>query len=249
MTEAEWLACDDPQKMLGFLRGRGSDRKPRLFACACCRRMGVNFEVTVHDSMQDAVDLAERCADNPGLLAGPLAAAADAADRWRGVAEMMALYDPYNDGAQLLAEVADLTTGLVGATPAWDPGRAANAFAVAFAPGAYSDSPGNVPREGRPHFETKAAAHAFFLGEQAALARDIFGNPFRPVAFDPAWRTPTALRLAQAIYEERAFDRLPILADALEEAGCTGAELLAHCRSGWDHVRGCWLVDRVLGKE
>jgi hypothetical protein len=57
------------------------------------------------------------------------------------------------------------------------------------------------------------------------------------------------VKVAQAIYDERAFDRMSILADALEEAGCTDQDILAHCRSGGDHVRGCWVVDLVLGKE
>jgi hypothetical protein len=79
--------------------------------------------------------------------------------------------------------------------------------------------------------------------------RDIFGNPFRPASLAPAWRTPAALKLAEAIYDERAFDRLPILADALEEAGCNDADILTHCRGGGDHVRGCWVVDWILGKK
>jgi hypothetical protein len=80
------------------------------------------------------------------------------------------------------------------------------------------------------------------------LLRDIFGNPFRPVVADPAWLTPTVVAIAEAIYRDRAFDRLPILADALEEAGCTDADLLLHCRQPGEHVRGCWAVDLVLGK-
>ena len=83
---------------------------------------------------------------------------------------------------------------------------------------------------------------------QTELFRDIFGNPFRPVAADPAWLTPTVQSIAAAIYEDRAFDRLPILADALEEAGCTNADVLLHCRQPAEHVRGCWVVDLMLGK-
>jgi hypothetical protein len=85
--------------------------------------------------------------------------------------------------------------------------------------------------------------------KQADLMREHFGNPFRPAGLDPAWRTPTVLALANGIYEDRAFDRLPILADALEDAGCDNADLLAHCRGEGEHVRGCWAVDLVLGKE
>ena len=82
----------------------------------------------------------------------------------------------------------------------------------------------------------------------ANIFRDIFGNPFRPVVAVPAWYTPKAQSIASAIYEDRAFDRLPILADALEEAGCTDADVLLHCRQPAEHVRGCWVVDLVLGK-
>lgn len=84
---------------------------------------------------------------------------------------------------------------------------------------------------------------------QAALLRDIFGNPFRPVALSPSWLTSTVLSLAEGIYADRAFDRLPILADALQDAGCDNADVLSHCRFDGPHVRGCWVVDQVLGKN
>jgi hypothetical protein len=84
---------------------------------------------------------------------------------------------------------------------------------------------------------------------KSAFVRDIFGNPFRPVTFNPAWRTSNVTALAQAIYDDRAFDRLPILADALEDAGCDRVDILNHCRQPGEHVRGCWVVDLVLGKE
>ena len=87
---------------------------------------------------------------------------------------------------------------------------------------------------------------------QADLFRDIFGNPFRPVALDPAWlhwNAGTVRKMAQAIYDDRAFDRLPILADALEEAGCTDAQLLGHLRGPGPHARGCWALDAVRGRS
>jgi hypothetical protein len=86
--------------------------------------------------------------------------------------------------------------------------------------------------------------------EQATLLRDIFA-PFHSGLFDPSWRAwngAALVNLAQTIYEERAFDRLPILADALEDAGCTNQELIAHCRGTGPHYRGCWAVDAVLAK-
>lgn len=84
---------------------------------------------------------------------------------------------------------------------------------------------------------------------QGDLLRDIFGNPFDPVTVDPRWQSAAAVSLAVGIYEQCAFDRLPILADALEEAGCDDADILNHCRSPSPHVKGCWVVDLVLGKE
>jgi hypothetical protein len=86
------------------------------------------------------------------------------------------------------------------------------------------------------------------LQAQAVLLRDIFGNPFRPVTADPAWLTDTVVQFARGIYDERAFDRMPILADALQDAGCENADVLDHCRGPGPHARGCWVVDLVLGK-
>jgi hypothetical protein len=85
--------------------------------------------------------------------------------------------------------------------------------------------------------------------ETCELIRDVFANPFRAVALDSGWRTPKVTALAQAIYDERSFDRLPVLADALEEAGCHDADILNHCRRPGPHARGCWVVDLILGRQ
>jgi hypothetical protein len=93
---------------------------------------------------------------------------------------------------------------------------------------------------------------------------ELFGNPFRPVEVKPDWLTSTVVALANGVYDERAFDRLPILADALQDAGCDSDSVLSHCREvkGWEvppgarlfselpgpHARGCWVVDLLLGK-
>ena len=85
---------------------------------------------------------------------------------------------------------------------------------------------------------------------QAELVRDIVGNPFRPVTFAPEWRTDTAVAIARTMYESREFGAMPILADALQDAGCDNDDILNHCRdANATHVRGCWVVDLVLGKE
>jgi hypothetical protein len=82
-----------------------------------------------------------------------------------------------------------------------------------------------------------------------AWLRDVLGNPFRSVIFSPAWGTPTVTSLAHQMYESRDFSPMPILADALEDAGCDHPDVLAHCRGAGPHVRGCWVVDLVLGKS
>jgi hypothetical protein len=105
-----------------------------------------------------------------------------------------------------------------------------------------SDSEGERKVEtGRP----EAAA-------QAELVRDVFGNPFRPTpAVDDAWLAwnhGIIDKMARVIYDERAFDRMPVLGDALEEAGCADADILGHCRQASPHTRGCWLIDLLTGK-
>ncbi len=92
---------------------------------------------------------------------------------------------------------------------------------------------------------------------QVVLLRDLFDNPFRPYSVEPRWITPTVVALARVIYSERSFDLMPILADALQDAGCDDEYILTHCRGHEDvsspvqssHARGCWLIDAILGKE
>jgi len=83
----------------------------------------------------------------------------------------------------------------------------------------------------------------------ASLLREVVSNPFRTITPDTTWLTSTVTHLANTIYTDRAFGRLPILADALEGAGCTNQEVLSHCRGPGPHARGCWALDLVLGKE
>ena len=88
------------------------------------------------------------------------------------------------------------------------------------------------------------------LRAQSNLIRDIFGDPFRPANFSPSWRTSTAVAIAMQMYESRDFGAMPILADALQDADCNDDAVLSHCRNREQtHVRGCWVVDAVLGKK
>jgi hypothetical protein len=99
-----------------------------------------------------------------------------------------------------------------------------------------------------PHHLFMKAWDSIPSQSQVLLLHDLFGNPFRPITLDPSWLTCTVVSLAQVVYDERKFDQLPILADALEEAGCNNAEILNHCRGPGPHSRGCWAVDAILGK-
>jgi hypothetical protein len=101
----------------------------------------------------------------------------------------------------------------------------------------------NSPTYTGPVYAAESFAHC-------EIIRDIFGDPSAPVAFSPAWRTDVAVTLARTMYESRDFSAMPILADAIQDAGCDNEEVLNHCRdTSLTHVRGCWVTDLVLGKS
>lgn len=110
-----------------------------------------------------------------------------------------------------------------------------------------------APEQDYSSLDWQAEAVQLFEGEgKAAYVRvlhDIFGNPFRCIAVDRDWLTSTATGIAQLMYDSRDFSAMPILADALQDAGCNDEDILNHCRQPGEHVRGCYLVDLVLGKE
>jgi hypothetical protein len=213
MTEAEWLACTEPKSMLEVLRGTVSDRKVRLFACACCRRV---WHLLSDAQSRQTIEVAENFADGRATEA-ELEESQRAAARIRHLSGTVAKWTAAAmalTGARMVIDVA----GQIAASP---PGK-----------------------------EYDPSLWATENQNQASLLREIFGRlPFRPLTFDSARRTGTVTTLAQAIYDERAFKRLPILADALEDAGCDNADILAHCREPGEHVRGCWVVDLLLGKS
>jgi hypothetical protein len=230
MTEAEWLACADPEQMLAFLRGTASDRKLRLFACSCCRRV---WDLLTDPASRAAVEFSEAHADagvrgRRGFPAVRRAAhlAFRAAQR---EAETAAPEARAVTGARMLAAYAvDALTAPV------------QAAAVA----------NNLARAVRVQRGIALAAGACPEQEQqAGLVREQFGNPFRRVAVELRWLSSDVLALARGIHADWAFDRLPILADALQDAGCDNEDILSHCRGPGPHVRGCWVVDWVLGKE
>jgi hypothetical protein len=204
MTEAEWLTCSDPHPMLERLRAKPSDRKLRLFAVACSRRVWK----LIDPLGQAAVEVAEAYADG--------------------------LTDPDDMRAARLA-----CQGAGGRS--W--------YAAASKPGVAAR---NAARSAEAGVEGNLLLGTD-VGEllaQAGLLRDIFGPlPFRPMRLDLSLLTPTVVQMAQTIYDDRAFDRMTVLADTLVEAGCDNDEILGHCRGSGPHVRGCWVVDLILSKD
>jgi hypothetical protein len=232
VTEPEWLTCSNSHDMLSYLmwkqhahRKKSGRRKMRLFGCASCRLIG---SAEADPRSLAAVEFAERLADGKESVAGAA-----------GVQEA---------AHQALVELYRATR-----PPGTAVERSQRAWAMQAARALVDDK------------RTEACAYAALrtsgvlgirvpereadLRAMAPLLRDIFGNLFRPVTFSLQWRTDTVLTLARQMYESRDFSALPILADALQDAGCDSDAILSHCRGPGPHVRGCWVVDLVLGKE
>jgi hypothetical protein len=221
MTEAEWLICTDPQKMLWFLRDKASERKMQMFAAACCRRI---WHLLTDERSRQVVEVAERYAD---------AQATEEELETASVAAWAVCHEESNELPDYIPDSASLAAYNVAIPFGWWGG--APAFVA----------PHEIAREVSANSGTEG-------GAQCVLLREIFGHPFHSVPIDPlllTWNNGIVLKLAQAIYDERAFNRLPILADSLEEAGCTDADILAHCRQPGEHARGCWVLDLLLGKS
>lgn len=250
MTEVEWLTCSDPQPMLEFLRDSASDRKLRLFAVACCRRV---WALITDESFRTAIQAAELYADSK-VTKEQMNEARNAA-----IPAFVQLHNGEDEAPAAALSAAGIPAPKKSFfeqfldafdDPWWkdefDKGdRHAPAVVTAkHAAWAAAHTQGQRPLSGSPGELAEQKV-------QASLLLEVFGNPFRPITLNGAWLTwrgGTIPLLAQAIYDDHAFDRMPLLADALEEAGCTDADILAHCRGPGPHVRGCWVVDLLLGK-
>jgi hypothetical protein len=231
MTETEWNTCADPQLMLTFLRDRGaSGRKLRLFAVACCRRI---WDYLTDERSRNAIAVSEQFADGETTEEQLLDAqnAAWEADHTDVAILRHAGHRPHT--AEDWATAASWHVADSGGFHAYD--RCRVAFEVARLCAAAVDTAGGETR-------------AFEYQRQCDLLRDVFGSPFRPLVFDHSWRTREVEAMARQMYESRDFSATPVFADALEDAGCQDEQLLEHCRGPGPHVRGCWVVDLVLGK-
>jgi hypothetical protein len=257
MTEQEWLTEASPYLMIQHLHQHaniskvpGGQRRLRLFRCACCRAI---WDVFNDELCREAVEVSERCADRKASRAELVDVhqrAAEASQAARQKMGELARRCPATDPAwkeashwHQITSAAEWT-----ASTRFDP-RVTHivtmsvemAWAVLAGPSPFS------PEVGAARQEQERI--------QAQLLRDIFGNPFQPLASDPAWLTALVRDLAAAAYEQRCppggmldSTRLGVLADALEDAGCTEQAVLAHLRGTGPHVRGCHVLDALLGR-
>lgn len=225
MTEQEWMDCDDPDSMLEFLEGKVSSRKLRLFACACCRRI---WDSLPDENNRMAVEVAERFAD--GLVPDKeRMAARNVPGVWAVVKSAAARDGHFSRTARECAQIAQILVG-----NRW----------------------GQKCRDLNAGIEAHYSGIAVEMSAQVILLRDIVGNPFHPIVLNVTWQTTAVLTLAQAAYNDRILpagtlepERLAVLADALEEAGCDNAGLLGHLRGPDPHVRGCSVVDLLTQRE
>jgi hypothetical protein len=229
MTEEEWLACEDGDALLKYLRDKATDRKLRLLGVDSCRRI---WHLLQDERSRKAVEAVEQFAD--GVVSE---SALEDAQRAAYAAYYARCNGPHDDAAFAASNVC--------IKGSWH----ASTLATGYAAYAIKNRQMAIESESPAHHVQERV-----LREQktvsARVIREVFGNPFRPVAFDPVWRTSDVMLLAEGIYAERAFERMPILADAIQDAGGDSADILAHLRDATaTHVRGCWALDLVLGKE
>jgi hypothetical protein len=215
-------------EMLKHIRGRVSERKLRLFACGCLRRL---WDPISDNCLRRAIEVAERYAEDPD--GNDELRSATRGGSWEirhaATARRQAQSDEDFDRTLFAAHTADDLLN----------------------PNAWAAAADTLHATTRLDIRALGSAHSPEDVAEAELLREIVGNPDRPSAVDPRWLTwnhGTVPAIARHIYEDRAFHDLPILADALEDAGCADAAILDHCCGPGPHVRGCWVVDLLLGQ-
>jgi hypothetical protein len=244
MTEAQWLKSRDPGKMLDHLQPDEGSRKVRLFKCACCYLM---WPLLVDERSREGVLVAERYADGAATSAELRRAitAVEEATRLierkrRGRREPEELFLARKGAAKLALDTTSNAGFWAAGVARWirHPAEGGAKPDSTFPPSPLPTLPTPAPGKNRDQLYRWLAR----------LVRDVFGNPFHPVAFSPQWRTDTTLSVARQMYDSRDFCAMPILADALEDAGCDNTDILDHLRGPGPHVRGCWPVDLLLAR-
>jgi hypothetical protein len=251
VTEDRWLTSTDSRLLFQWLARPGGDRKTLLWFAACGRAI---WPLLPCEHSRQAIEWLER--DVEGVVKSVTSSLAWLAEadqfRFDFFGEHRDQFPEYEaETAEWIQQVGQMPLAELHSLAGWDAETDSTdplsllSEAAGFAVSCLSD---NI-RDQKPLFWVLARGD-FVRFLNPHLLRCIFGNPFRPVAFDPAWRTESAVALARTAYDTRNFTLLPILADALEEAGCDHADLLTHCRDPQaTHARGCWVVDLVLNKS
>jgi hypothetical protein len=242
MTKRQWFASKDPDAMLSFLEEHltfdyedeepfhiPAVRKLRLFGVACCRhvdrlltdnrsRTALDVMVRYLDQLATKKQL-ERAVDSCAKVTWELP---EISAEYSAACAVCRALDDIDDDFRDVSEVASHVVNAV------------------------VDELPDDQKEKVHLMERVAKAQRV---AQAQFLRDIFGNPFRTVTLDPAWLTSDVQALARQMYDSGDFSTMPILADALQDAGCNDEEILSHCRDPKaTHVRGCWVLDLLLGK-
>lgn len=232
MTPAEWSVCDNPDAMLAALANNPDPRRWRLFVRALLRELG-HLLPDLHSRRSL---LALQRADEGDVDLVTLAEA-----RREAVASRHLIYSPnFPHGGmnrQMRTRIKGVNQALLQATLP-DPEPQDRAIHVA----SILRQADTRDRNWEPRIRSLCCE----------ILRDIFGNPYEPLEVSLAWLNGMgreAVRIAQTIYDDRTFDELPILADALEDAGCPSIALSEHCRETGRHGRGCWAIDVLLGRE
>jgi hypothetical protein len=237
MTEAEWMTTDT-DALLRRVGAGANERRLRLFACACCRQTSWhNSRVEVSEYLLLVEQHSDGVPDNHER---------EYMERkLKTIREAPSLSDSL---AQSVRDELDHGYGYCGSGVVHRGQIVAAEFGYAAAREAGFDATDRSRHVTRSlvYEDAKKAARE----QQAPLVRDIFGRSYHKKArVQNRWRTSTAVGIALQMYDSRNFNAMPILADALQDAGCNDETILSHCRSAEPHVRGCWVVDLVLGKK
>lgn len=250
MTEQEWFECTNPWKMEMQVRYyspylTASMRKTNLLGIACCRRIS---ELLGEESLR-ALDQSELYADGKTEV--------HRLEERGELTEVQELGGQYRLNPSHLTAARMIAASAVSTMVLFSPSNAAARTTCREAASAiaHMNVPPEIPHAGHDRLGSESGVFSLIpppIEEnkaQCALIRDIFGNPYHPIVFNSRWLSLDVVEIAQSIYDDRAFDRMPILADALMDAGCDNDEIIHHCRGPGSHVRGCWVLDMILGKS
>lgn len=221
MTATEWETTDDLNAMLEAVRGKASDRKLLLFACGCCRLVEAQIPVAGY--------LAKR-------LEGDAGRSLSQDEKWSMLSVVSSAF---------LGNLHPLISRFLSGSDnePWQLAKNVSSLIRMMTPAQGHELTGEVLEIS---LGTEPPRKSF---DQAEVLREVVANPFRDIDFRPEWRTETVLGIAESIDEASAWDRLPILADAIQDAGCEIEYVLEHCRNSLlTHRRGCWVLDLVLNR-